>query len=323
MQSVKSKKNKKGIVSIVGAGPGDPGLLTLRGAALLAQSDVVIYDGLVNPELLDLAPKAEKIYAGKIKELPRHIWSESLPKSRKLDKQSCVHLKNRIGMEEINNLMVQHASAGKRVVRLKGGDPFIFGRGGEEVSHLKKHGIDYEIVSGVSAGYSAPAYAGIPVTDRRLSSHVTFVTAHEDPKKRQSSIDWKKLAKLDGTLVSFMGVQSLPAMIQGLIAGGKSSETLVSMIQWGTLRRQQVIEGTLRNIVQNVQEEKMGSPAVAVIGEVNRFRKEFAWFEKTSAKRNLSELLSELKLSFSAKSASRQSKMKKRLPMVAAKKVLV
>jgi len=323
MPNGRSKNSKKGLVYIVGAGPGDPGLLTLRGAVLLTRSDVVIYDGLVNPELLDLAPKAEKIYAGKIKELPRHIWSESLPKSKKLNKQSCVHLKNRIGMEEINNLMVQHASAGKRVVRLKGGDPFVFGRGGEEVSYLKKHGIDYEIVSGVSAGYSAPAYAGIPVTDRRLSSLVTFVTAHEDPEKRQSSVDWKKLAKLDGTFVSFMGVQSLPAMIQGLLEGGKSADTPISIIQWGTIRCQQVVEGTLHDIVQKVQEEKIGSPAVAVIGEVNRFRKEFAWFEKTPSKRTLSELLSELKLSFSAKSGPRQNKFRNRLSVVAAKKVLV
>lgn len=280
-------KHKKGKVFIVGAGPGDPGLLTLRGASLLSKAEVVIYDGLVNPQLFDLAPSAEKIYVGKIKELPRSIWTSA----RQSQQKACVHLKHWMSVEEISHLMVRYAESGKTVVRLKGGDPFIFGRGSEEASHLKKAGISYEIVPGVSAGYSVPAYAGIPVTDRRFSSLVTFVTAHEDPKKRQSSVDWKNMANMEGTIVSFMGVQSLPSMIQGLIRGGKSPGTLISVIQWGTIRRQQVVEGCLSDIVGKVQKKRIYSPAVAVIGEVNRLRKELAWFEKISSKRDFKKML--------------------------------
>lgn len=280
-------KPKKGTVFFVGAGPGDPGLLTLRGASLLSKSSVVIYDGLVNPQLLDLASSAKKIYVGKIKELPRSVWTGT----EQLDQKACAHLKTWMGVEEISCLMVQYAATGKTVVRLKGGDPLVFGRGSEEASYLKKSGIKYEFVPGVSAGYSVPAYAGIPVTDRRFSSLVTFVTAHEDPKKKRSSVDWKRLAETGGTIVSFMGIQSLPSMVQGLIQGGESPDTLISIIQWGTIRRQQVLEGCLADIVRKVQKKKISSPAVAVIGEVNRLRKELAWFEKKSSKRDFKKML--------------------------------
>jgi len=265
-------KRKKGIVYLVGAGPGDPELLTLRGARLLAQADAVVYDGLVNPALLELAPRAERIYAGKIKPLPEKIWEGSR-------NHKCVHLKN-AGVDQTNQLLVKLAGEGKRVVRLKGGDPFIFGRGGEEASCLKKHRIDFEVVPGITAGYSAPAYAGIPVTDRRFSSLVIFATAHEDPQKEQSSVDWEKLAQLEGTLVTFMGVKSLPSVVQALLDGGKSPDTLISVIQWGTLPGQRVVEGSLGDIVRKVKKAGLGSPAIAVIGKVNQLRKELAWFEK-------------------------------------------
>lgn len=252
-------KNPKGVVYLVGAGPGDPGLITLRGGSWLQAADAVVYDGLVSPALLEIATHAEQFYVGKIAGM----------KGKKCIKQ-----------EKINQLLVKLARQGKKVVRLKGGDPFIFGRGGEEASYLKKAGIPFEIVPGVSAGFAAPAYAGIPVTDRRWASSVTFVTAHENPGKKETQADWNSLAKLRGTLVIYMGIQNLKSVTQELIQKGKSASTPASVIEWGTTLRQRVVSGTLKEIAAKAEKAGLNSPAVTVIGEVNRLRKELAWFEK-------------------------------------------
>ncbi len=255
-----SKKKKKiGTVYLVGAGPGDPGLLTLRGAKLLGEADAVVYDGLVSPSILSFSARAEKIYAGKYRAQPS---------------------KHYVDQKKINQLLVSLAKKGKKVIRLKGGDPFIFGRGGEEALYLKRNGIPFEIVPGVSAGYGVPAYAGIPVTDRDHASLVTFVTAHENLSKSKSSIDWSVLAKLSGTLVVFMGVQNLGPVAANLIQCGKPKRTLVSVIEWGTTARQKTVSGTLEDIAEKVLKAGLHSPALTVVGEVNAFRKSLGWFEK-------------------------------------------
>ncbi len=257
---------KTGTVFLVGAGPGDPGLFTLRGYEILKQADVVLYDSLVHPVVVDFAIRAEKIFVGK---LPH---SSSATKAQ--PERNC----KAPDQDAINQQMVDFARQGKKVVRLKGGDPFVFGRGGEEASYLKQHHIPFEVISGVSAGFSVPAFAGIPITDRRFASSVVFVTAHEDPEKVNISVDWKKLAALQSTLVCFMGVKSLPDVARQLIQGGKSASTPVCVIEWGTLVRQRVVEGTLQNIADKALAEKIESPALTVIGEVVSLRKTLDWF---------------------------------------------
>ncbi|MCB9799254.1 MAG: uroporphyrinogen-III C-methyltransferase [Candidatus Omnitrophica bacterium] len=254
-------KNKKcGKVYLVGAGPGDPALLTLGGQRLLAQADVVIYDGLVNPRLLLECPKAKKINAGK-----KH--------SRGIHKRY-------IEQVRINRMLVAYARKGLNVVRLKGGDPFVFGRGGEEALYLRRHRIAFEVVPGVSAAQSVPAYAGIPITDRHVASSVMFVTCHEDPSKNQSSLDWKRLATEKGTLVFFMGVKNMKAVMRTLTANGMPANTRVSVIERGTFPGQRVIEGTVADIAARVQRHKIQTPALTVVGKVNAMRREIAWFEK-------------------------------------------
>ena len=174
--------------------------------------------------------------------------------------------------------MVHFARQGKKVVRLKGGDPFVFGRGGEEAEHLKKNQIPFEVIAGVSAGFAVPGFAGIPVTDRRFASAVVFVTAHENPEKNGASVDWKKLATLEATLVCFMGVKSLSQITRDLIRFGKSPATPVCVIEWGTLARQRVVEGTLQNIAEHVEAKKIEPPALTVIGEVVSLRRTLDWF---------------------------------------------
>jgi len=238
MNMKRENKSSRGRVYLVGAGPGSPGLLTLRGAEVLRAADVVIYDRLVNPKLLEITLRAKKIYAGK--NIKLKTAAPSHPALSPVDGGYS-------DQSRINQLLVRFAGAGKSVVRLKGGDPFIFGRGGEEASYLKKHGIPFEIVPGVTAGYAAPAYAGIPVTDRRFSSLVTFVTAHEDSAKKKSSpgrlpqmgegegegsaVPWGDLAKINGTLVVFMGVRTLPKVVGALLAGGCSKVTPACVIE--------------------------------------------------------------------------------------------
>lgn len=240
----------------MGAGPGDPKLLTLRGREALETCDVVVYDHLVHPSILNHAPQAEKIYVGK-----RGGDPDSVPQ------------------KSIELLLLKLAHAGKRVVRLKGGDPFVFGRGGEEALVLAKHKIAFEIIPGITAGIAGPAYAGIPATQRGFASEVTLVTAHEDPEKKDSDLNWKALAELKGTLVIYMGIKTLPRVTAELLRYGKSADTPVSVIRWATTADQQTVTGTLSNIVKRAEQAKLKPPAVTVIGNVNRLRNNLKWFE--------------------------------------------
>ena len=245
-----------GRVYLVGAGPGDPGLITVAAVEALAAAEVVVYDRLVNARLLELAPKeAERVFVGKGPE--RHTMSQ----------------------EEINALLVSRAGEGKRVVRLKGGDPFVFGRGGEEAQALAAAGIPFEVAPGVSSAIAAPAYAGIPVTHRGLASSVAFVTGHEDPTKDEADVDWAKLATAVDTIVLLMGVGQLAQIIEQLVAGGRAAATPAAVIEWGTLSRQRTVVGTLADIVAKVEEAAIGPPAVAVVGEVVRLRETLRWFD--------------------------------------------
>ncbi len=243
----------RGIVYLVGAGPGDPGLLTLRGHELLKKADVVVFDHLANDRLLGLAPaSAERICAGKTS--GRHT----------------------IPQEEINRLLVDRARLGKRVVRLKGGDPFVFGRGGEEAEHLRCEGVPFVVVPGVTAGVGVPAYAGIAVTHRDASSAVAFVTGHNDPDV-DDRLDWKALASFPGTLVIYMGVTRLAAICRVLIRHGKAGSTPAAMIQSGTVTRQRTVAGTLSDLPDRAA--GLTAPALVVVGEVVSKRPALAWFE--------------------------------------------
>lgn len=244
-----------GKVYLVGAGPGDPGLLTIKAGELLKAADCVIYDYLVNPEILRLAsPRAEKMYVGK----------QGCGKGWK--------------QEDINRLLLEKAQQHRLVVRLKGGDPFVFGRGGEEAEALVDAGIEWEVVPGVSAGSAVAAYAGIPVTHRGLSSSVTFVTGHETPGKAESSLQWEHLAKGADTLVFFMGVAKIQAIAEQLIQYGRSAATPVALIRWGTYDEQEVLVSDLANIAALVEREQVKAPALIVVGEVVRLREKLTWF---------------------------------------------
>jgi uroporphyrinogen III methyltransferase/synthase len=253
---MKTKKSK-GFVCLAGAGPGDPGLLTLAAKNALETCDAIIYDYLVNPKILEFAPHAEKIYVGK-------QGGKSGPTPQK----------------SIELLLLKWAKKGKRVVRLKGGDPFIFGRGGEEALFLAHHKIPFEIIPGITAGIAAPAYAGIPATHRGLASEVTFLTAHEDPAKKGSDINWGPISRLKGTLVIYMGINTLPDITKTLILNGKDPRTFVSVVEWGTLARQRVVSGTLESIARDVKKEGIVAPAIVIIGKVNSFREKLNWFER-------------------------------------------
>lgn len=245
-----------GKVYLVGAGPGDPGLLTLKGRDCLAKADVVLYDYLANPQLLAHAPStAERVYVGR------------RGRGAYLDQT------------EINRLIVQKAQEGRTVVRLKGGDPFVFGRGGEEAEAIAAAGIPFEVVPGVTAATAAPAYAGIPVTHRTLASTVAFVTGHEDPTKESEALEWPRLATAHGTLVFFMGMKNLPTIVARLIEGGRSPETPVALIHWGTWGKQRTITGTLSDIVAQCRAAKFEPPTLIVVGEVVRLRRQLNWFE--------------------------------------------
>jgi uroporphyrinogen III methyltransferase/synthase len=249
----------KGTVYLVGAGPGDAGLLTMRGAELLALADVVVYDALVNPELLKLAPKsAEIIYGGK------RAKAHAIPQ------------------DDLNQLLIAKAVEGKCVVRLKGGDPYIFGRGGEEAEELSTAKIPFEVVPGISSTIAAPNYAGIPITHRDHCSSYTVITGHEDPTKDETNIDWAQLAKIPGTKIVLMGVERIREISAALVTNGMSAETPVAMVRWGTTGQQQSIEGTLANIADVVEREKFSAPAVTIIGDVVKLRKKLNWFEKRS-----------------------------------------
>jgi uroporphyrinogen III methyltransferase/synthase len=247
----------KGIVYLVGAGPGDAGLLTLRGAELLQRADVVVYDALVNTELLRLAPaSAEIIYGGK------RAREHPLPQS------------------ELNKLLIARAQAGKTVVRLKGGDPYVFGRGGEEAEELADAGIPFEVVPGVSSFVAVPNYAGIPLTHRGFSSKITLITGHEDPAKEGSSIDWAQVAKTPGTQVVMMGTDRIGEISRILIGHGMSADTPAAMIRWGTTGHQQSVAGTVANLSELAAAAHIGPPTVVVIGEVVNLRPKLNWFER-------------------------------------------
>jgi uroporphyrinogen III methyltransferase/synthase len=240
---------------LAGAGPGDLGLVTLRAKDAIEHADVIVYDYLCNPEILKWAPAdAEIVYAGK--KAGRHTLTQA----------------------EINDLIVERARAGKSVVRLKGGDPFVFGRGGEEAEALAAARIDFEVVPGVSAAIAVPAYAGIPITHREVTSSFTVFTGHEDPTKPESHLDYDSLVKSGGTLVMLMGVERLERVVAALRAHGAEISMPVALVRWGTTGRQETVTGTLENIVDRAV--GFEAPAVAVFGKVVSFRQKLGWFEK-------------------------------------------
>ncbi len=258
-----------GKVWLVGAGPGDPGLITVAGLERLRQADVIVYDRLVSPRLLDHAREgAELIFMGKVAGEGHHDQAK------------------------INELLIEKAREGKRVVRLKGGDPFLFGRGGEEAEALCAASVPFEVVPGVTSAVAVPAYAGIPVTHRGVAATFAVVTGHEacpersrrDPGKGEPAVDWERLATAVDTLVLLMGVKTLPETIERLIAGGRPPETPVAVIRWGTTPEQRTVTGTLADIIRRVREAKLEPPAITVVGEVVRLRETLAWFAETGGR---------------------------------------
>ncbi|MCC3408137.1 MAG: uroporphyrinogen-III C-methyltransferase [Microcoleus sp. PH2017_10_PVI_O_A] len=240
-----ARKMSLGKVYLVGAGPGDPGLMTLKGKALLECADVVIYDALVSPQILAVInPQAERIDAGKRK--GRHSLIQ----------------------DETTQLLIEKAGDNAIVVRLKGGDPFIFGRGGEEMEELVKAGVAVEVVPGVTSGIAAPAYAGIPLTHRSYSSSVTFVTGHESAGKYRPEVNWQAIARGSETIVVYMGIHNLSHIIGQLTAAELSAETPVALVRWGTRPEQEELIGTLSTIVEQVEATGFAAPAIAVIGNV-------------------------------------------------------
>lgn len=243
------------MVYIIGAGPGDPGLITLRGVECIREAEVIIYDHLVNPEILHHArPNVRRIYAGK---------------------RGGEHT---LVQDEINRRLVEEAGNGAVVARIKGGDPFIFGRGGEEAEVLREAGIPFEVVPGVSSAVAVPAYAGIPLTHRNHAASVAFVTGHENPNKGRSDIDWPKLAGI-GTLVFLMGVKNLKAIAENLIHCGKEPATPAALIRWGTTPDQETLTGTLGDIALKAEAARFSPPAVFVVGGVVGLRETLNWFE--------------------------------------------
>jgi uroporphyrinogen III methyltransferase/synthase len=247
---------KKGLVSLVGAGPGDTGLLTLKGKAALEAAEVVVYDLLANPELLRMAPAAaQRICAGK--RAGKHVLTQ----------------------EQTNALLVRLGKQGKRVVRLKGGDPFVFGRGGEEALELAKAGVPFEVVPGISSGIAAPAYAGIPVTHRGLATSAVFVTGQERTGKPLKAKTLRALAQLDGTLVFFMATESASRVTRALIKAGKAAKTPAALVHAGTTPRQKVILSTLGSLAAEMRAQGLGAPGLLVIGPAAGLRRSLKWFE--------------------------------------------
>ncbi|MYC29667.1 MAG: uroporphyrinogen-III C-methyltransferase, partial [Chloroflexi bacterium] len=246
-----------GKVFLVGAGPGDPGLITVKGLRCLQQADVVVYDRLMDPALLQSAsPQAELVFVGK--ERGRQALTQ----------------------DEINDLLLKKASAGNTVVRLKGGDPFVFGRGGEEAQVLARNGMPFEVVPGITSAIAAAAYAGIPVTQRRMATCFTVVSGSEDPSKPESSIPWDVLARTGGTLVVLMGWAALQSILETLQREGMAPDTPVALVQWGTWKKQQTVDGTLDDVVARAKEAGLAPPVVAIIGPVAGLRNELRWFDR-------------------------------------------
>lgn len=241
----KQEQKFLGKVYLVGAGPGDPGLMTLKGKGLLECADVVIYDALVSPAILDMInPQAEQIDAGK--RMGRHSLLQ----------------------ETTTQLLIDKARDHAIIVRLKGGDPFIFGRGGEEMAELVNAGVAVEVVPGITSGIAAPAYAGIPLTHRLYSSSVTFVTGHEAAGKYRPTVNWNAIAHGSETIVIYMGIHNLPYIVEQLTSAGLSIKTPIALVRWGTRPEQQELIGQLATIVEQVEQSGFGAPAIAVIGSV-------------------------------------------------------
>jgi uroporphyrinogen III methyltransferase/synthase len=248
---------RPGVVYLVGAGPGDPGLMTARSLELIASADVIFHDRLIPPGALGGAREdAELVYVGKTPSAP------SMPQ------------------EEIGERLIEAARVGQSVIRLKGGDPFIFGRGGEEGEMLRDAGIDFEVVPGVTAGVAATAYAGIPVTFRGDASAVAFVTGHEDPEKDTTDLDWEALAGFPGTLVFYMGVRRLGENMEALIAGGRDPEELAAVVERGTMTGQRTVVAKLGTLAEVAEREGIAAPALVVVGKVVRHRLALAWLEQ-------------------------------------------
>jgi uroporphyrinogen III methyltransferase/synthase len=243
-------------VYLVGAGPGDPGLLTLRAAELLERADVLVYDALVSPAILERAAAPRRIYVGK---------------------RGGEHSRTQ---DEINGILVDLAREHRCVVRLKGGDPFVFGRGGEEALILARAGIPFEVVPGVTAGIAAPAYAGIPVTQRGMAASVAFVTGHEDPTKADTDVDWAHLARGVGTVVFYMGVGRMADNFRRLVEAGRAPDTPAAVIEWGTYPRQRTVTGTLTTLPDIAREAGIGAPSLIVVGEVASLREQLAWWDR-------------------------------------------
>jgi uroporphyrinogen III methyltransferase/synthase len=251
----------RGIVYLVGAGPGDPGLLTVRGRELLASCDIIASDALANPAIVSAARAVN----------PRVAVFEVGKRGGSADSAS---------QEAINALLVKLGREGKRVVRLKGGDPLVFGRGSEEAQALAAAGVAFEIVPGVTAGVAAPAYAGIPVTHRGVATSVTFVTGHEDPAKPDTQTDWAALARTGGTIVLYMGVKALPRIVEALVAGGMALDTPAAAVQWGTYARQRTVVATITTLADAAAREELDAPVITIIGPVVGLREEIAWFDR-------------------------------------------
>lgn len=248
---------RRGKVYLVGAGPGDAGLITVKGKECLERADVVFYDYLANPDLLKYVPTAaERIYVGR---------------------RGRGRYQNQA---DINRLLIERAQAGRIVVRLKGGDPFVFGRGGEEAEAVAAAGVEFEVVPGVTAAVAVPAYAGIPVTHRTMASTVTIVTGHEDAEKPSPMLEWPKLAAASGTLVFMMGMKNLSTIVANLLSEGRAPATPVALVRWGTRAEQRTIVGSLLDIVGKAEAARFEPPTVIIIGDVVRLREQLNWFEK-------------------------------------------
>jgi len=257
-QTKVKEKRSAPMVYLVGAGPGDPGLITIRGKQLLERAEVIIYDYLASRKLLKYVPRdAEFIYAGK-KGGSKHTHTQA----------------------EINQMLIDRALSGRMVVRLKGGDPFIFGRGGEEIEELVAAGIPFEVVPGVTSATAAATYAGIPITHRQYTATVAFVTGHEDPTKKESNVAWDKISTGVGTIVVYMGIKNLASITEKVIKYGRDPKTPVAVVRWASTSEQQTVVGTLENIAEVVIKNNIKPPSLVIIGEVVNLRDTINWYEK-------------------------------------------
>jgi uroporphyrin-III C-methyltransferase len=250
-------RNDSGMVFICGAGPGNPKLLTLRALELINESDVILYDRLIGGEIIKLFPeKTEKVYVG------RNIGDPTTHQNK------------------TNEIMLEYAKKGKKVLRLKGGDPFIFGRGGEEAEYLIENNINFEIIPGITSGIGAAVYSGIPLTHRKYASSVIFVTGHEDPEKKTPIVRWEKLLEASNTIVIYMGTEKLDLIIKKIIKGNVDKKTKVAIVENGTLRNQRLITGELDNIVKKAKEEKIKPPSIVIIGDTVSLNSKINWHSK-------------------------------------------